>query len=58
MVACSERSLAIFFISIVRVVGRRPGKQNNVPAFRRALDSFNAAVDADPHYARAYAGID
>jgi TolB-like protein/DNA-binding winged helix-turn-helix (wHTH) protein/Tfp pilus assembly protein PilF len=37
--------------------GRFELEQKNVPAFYRALDQFGAAVDFDPRYARAYAGI-
>jgi len=37
--------------------GRFELEQKNVPAFKRALERFNAAVELDPHYARAYAGI-
>jgi TolB-like protein/DNA-binding winged helix-turn-helix (wHTH) protein/Tfp pilus assembly protein PilF len=37
--------------------GRFALEQKNVPAFRRALEYFSAAVELDPRYARAYSGI-
>jgi tetratricopeptide (TPR) repeat protein len=37
--------------------GRFELEQKNVPAFWRALEQFSAAVELDPHYAGAYAGI-
>lgn len=37
--------------------GRFELEQKNVPAFRRALEHFNAAAELDPRYARAHAGI-
>ncbi len=37
--------------------GRFALEQKNVPAFRRALEHFSAAVELDPRYARAYSGI-
>ena len=37
--------------------GRFELEKKNVPSFRRALEQFTNAVEFDPNYARAYAGI-
>ena len=37
--------------------GRFELEQKNVPAFHRALEHFSAAIELDPHYARAYSGL-